>query len=374
MKALVILYILCFCLNLSQAQITSPPYTPTPTAAPPATEIPPTATPSGALNSITNSVQPVIPPAAAGKYEEFQSICRTADYDLAAHYVPQLKNIRISILNERIRANPEAAKPRLKLLKELVDQKKIKEAEAVLRELKAKRISVEDKNIADATYAFLKGDKKVSRDLLNKVVASNPKNIDALKILAEVYKAELNYFEATSIYFDLSKMTTENFDDQLCETYTLDAIYTEAEPYCFKSVAKNKNPFAHIYLGVGAREQNKLKEARKYFNSSLKVKDTEMAHVCLGELSILEKKYSEAIGSLRTATTLIPTSDRAFIALAWALFNDKQRPKALENFQTACVLNKKTIVEVRRALKILLDEKSEHINPYSQLVQRCEIL
>ncbi len=357
----------------------------------PTTQSPTVVTPSGsspaasggsssapaALNAITNSVQPAVPASAAsapGKYAEFQSICRTKDYETPAYYSEELKNLRLSMIKAKMKDKPQSISLHLRLLQELIDQRKIDQVQQTLQEIKAKNISQSERNMAEASMAILKGDKKSARDLLNKVLAENPKNRDALKMLADVFAKDSNYYETTAIYLDLAKITGKDYNEELCESYTLDTHYNDAEGYCFRGITKNKSAYASIFLGVGAREQQKMKVAKKYFSDSLKMKDTEMGYVCLGEIQMSEKLFSDAISTFKSGAAKFPKSDRAHVALAWALFTDKQRMLALEQFQKACSLNRRVVVEVRKTLKILIDEKSSDVPKYSLLLQSCESL
>lgn len=395
------------CLNLSHGQVptepapSGPTTIPWPVVAPPApqpdpktsptTQSPTVVTPSGsspaasggsssapaALNAITNSVQPAVPASAAsapGKYAEFQSICRTKDYETPAYYSEELKNLRLSMIKAKMKDKPQSISLHLRLLQELIDQRKIDQVQQTLQEIKAKNISQSERNMAEASMAILKGDKKSARDLLNKVLAENPKNRDALKMLADVFAKDSNYYETTAIYLDLAKITGKDYNEELCESYTLDTHYNDAEGYCFRGITKNKSAYASIFLGVGAREQQKMKVAKKYFSDSLKMKDTEMGYVCLGEIQMSEKLFSDAISTFKSGAAKFPKSDRAHVALAWALFTDKQRMLALEQFQKACSLNRRVVVEVRKTLKILIDEKSSDVPKYSLLLQSCESL
>lgn len=374
---------------MSRAQVVDVPVTTQSTTAPatsPAaavnsilnttTPVPPTAVPipatPAAQSTPSNLQPPLIPVPTVGKYEEYQSICRTNDYDTVAFFSDQLKQQRIQLIKDRILKNPTTMSYQLRLMKELADQKKLQELQATASELKAKKLSSPDQRMADAIVAFAKKDKKSARDNLNAILAENPKNVEALKLLAEVYINDKNYFESASIFFDLKKITNKNYDAALCESYVLHGHYPEAENYCFAEITKNKNPFASIFLGVASREQKKFKEAKKYFKNSLKTKETEMGHVCLGEMLDLEKNYAEAAASFEKAIAVVPKSDRARVALAWSFFKNGKRSEASENFLKACNLNSKLILEIRKALKILLDEKSESIATYSQILQKCE--
>lgn len=275
------------------------------------------------------------------------------------------------MIEKKITLDPASIKLKLRLLKEFIDQHKITEAEQTVQNIKSTKASDIDILIANGAFSFLKKDQKKAKDFLNKVLAEEPKNIEALKWLAEEYRSEMNYFEASAIYYDMLKISNENMNESLCEVLTLDAHYAEAEPICIKGSALKKNPFFDIYLGIAAREKMNLKEAKKYFLSSLNIKETEMGRVCLGEVFAIEKNYPEAENSYKSALKIIPESTRAQLGLAWAYFNNKERVTALESFKKACSLEKTATSELRKAIKVLIDEKSEFIQKYVNQNQRC---
>jgi len=307
----------------------------------------------------------------APKYSEFQSACRTHDYDQVQYLPDSLKEKRIQFLQDKIKKESESAKLKIRLLKEYVDQKKLKEAEQLLKEIRPLKISKSDSQYAEALYDFGKGDKKVPRDLLNKILENDPNNVDALKLLAEVYKADNNYFEYTSIYYDLSKITKENYDEQLCEALTLDAHYADAEKFCTRGASEKKNPLFSIYLGIAARETQNFKEAQRQFTNSINIKETEMGYLCSGELYALQRKNTEAIDAFKKAIELSGQSTRAQLALAWVYFDDKNRTQALEAFKKACSTNKKVATEMRKAVKFLIDEKSDMVKAYVSQSEAC---
>lgn len=365
-------------LNGSTLKDSSSTTTPPPTGTPS-----PTPTPTDPLAPMLNSVQPngtssvpseqKAPPAdlQGPRYAEYQSFCRTHEFDQVQFLSDSIKEKRIQLLQEKIKQEPESAKLKMRLLREFVDQKKIKEADQVLKDIRNLKISSTEINYAEAIYAFGKMDKKAARDILNKLLEEQPKNVDALKLLAEIYKLDANYFEYASIYYDLVKITKENYDEQLCEALTLDSHYADAEKVCSKGAAEGKNPTFAIYLGVAAREKENLAEAQKQFSNSLKIKESEMGYVCSGEISVLQKKYEAADEAFQKAIALNPKSLRAHLALAWSRFSNKDRTQALISFQNACLLNKKAASDLRKAIKILITEKSDLVKNYSIQAEKC---
>ncbi|MBC7465480.1 MAG: hypothetical protein H7256_05760 [Bdellovibrio sp.] len=319
----------------------------------------------------TDPVAPPVPGVTAPKYIEYQSFCRMHEYEQVQYLSDTLKEKRLQLLQDKLKAEPESIKIKTRLLKEYVDQKKTKEAEETLRQIRAMKVATTDIQYAESIFSFGKSDKKAARDLLLKILQDQPKNVEALKLLAEVHKSEANYYEYTAIYYDLLKLTRENYDEQLCESLTLDSHYTEAEKFCVKGSLEKKNPNFSIYLGIAAREKDNYKEAQTQFANSLKIKETEMGHVCSGEISILLKNNTAAQESFKKALEISSKSLRAQVALAWAYFNDKNRDKALVAFTNACALSKKSVTDLRLALKTLIQEKSDMIRAYSAQTERC---
>ncbi len=324
------------------------------------------------LKSITPSITPIIlPPVPNIKYQEHQSICRQNGFD-SIFFLPEATKLqRLKMIQDKVKSEPTKIAFKFRLFKEFIMQRNLKEAQQIFEDIREGKTSESELAMLQGALAYLKKDTKKARDFLNKALQLDSKNIEALKWLAEEYKTETNYFEASTIYYDLMKLTSENQNENLCEVLTLDAHYTDAEPLCLKGDSEKKSPYFSVYLGVAARERGNLKEARKHFLSSLKIKPTEMANVCLGEVFTLEKASETSEKYFDAAVSVNPKSTRALLGLAWAAFSNKNRLKALENFKAACGLDKKTIVEIRKALKIILEEKSDLAPRYIEQVQRC---
>lgn len=400
MRHFFLFFSISVCLNLSHAQtvppitvpslpsvpssikdIPSTPSTSAPTGPAPAPATP--TPPADPLAPLLNSAAPVAPAGIekspeAGittpKYIEYQAVCRTHEYDQVQYLSDALKEKRIQLLQDKIKQEPESVKLKTRLLKEFVDQKKMKDAEGILKQLRSMTLSFEESKYAEALYSFGKSEKKAARDGLNKLLAEKPKNVEALKLLADIYKSDANYFEYEAIYLDLTPITKENYDEQLCEVLTLDSRYADAEKYCQRGAAENKSPLFSIYLGVAAREKENFKEAQKQFQNSLKIKETEMGLVCSGEIFLMQKNLPAAQELFLKATVANPKSMRAHASLAWSYFNDKKRTEALQSFQAACALNKAAAADVRKAVKVLIDEKSDFVKSYSAQIERCMAL
>lgn len=348
------------CLNLGKAQVA--PVVPAQTTQPAA----PVA-PSNPINGILTSIQTPI-----GKYDEYQSICRENKYDIAAYLKPEAQQERIDALNEKIKKTLVTSKLKLLLLKEYIDQKKNAEAEKYFKKLKEEKLTDEDNKTADAFMAVVKGDLKRAEDLLTKVVLNNPKNQDALKFLAEIYVLDGNFYEATTAYLDLKKMTKENYDLELCEIHTLYSQHAESDRICKLAAQKNpSNPYPLIFLGISRRENLNYIEAIRLFKNSLRISPTEMGFTCMGEIYFIKENYAAAAESFKRASQISLLSARAELGLAWSYFKNKNYSESATIFKLACRKEKSIKSEIRRAYKLLLDEKSKSAIEFADLVQSC---
>ncbi len=387
MSSLLIFFLNLFlCLNLGNAQV--PPPTSTPVATPalsPAPAVttisaPPPAAPTSPVIS-TPTPAPTTSPVAEilgsinsrpGKYDEYQSICRFNEYDTPAFLDSTQQQKRIDEWKEKIVAAPNSVRLKIHLLKEFIDQGKFAEAENYFSKIKSEKLSESERKTADAVFAMTRHDLKTAEATLSKIILEEPKNRDALEYLATIYKIDLNYFEAASAYYDLIKLTKENYDLELCEVQTLDSQHNDAEKTCKKASQKfDTNPYPLIYLGISKREQLKYSEARQYFKDSLKRKPTEMGYSCLGEIFYIKKTYSGSIELFKWAAKVSPRSSRAILGLAWSQFNDKKRDEALETFKVACAKDRRVAAEIRKAFKSLTEEKSAAAKQYAELAQKC---
>jgi tetratricopeptide (TPR) repeat protein len=325
-------------------------------------------TPTDSLLNLVGSVN-----AGKGKYEEYQSVCRENLFDVPAYLDETVQQQRIDELKEKIKTSKTPMTFKLKLLKEYIDQGKKLEAEQQYASVKAEKTNEEASKIAEALMAWFRQEVNRAESTLAKVVIDNPKNAEALGYLAEIYTANQKYFEAASAYFDLGKLTKENYDLQLCEIHTLDSQHKEAEKFCKKAnQALPKNPYPFIYLGISEREKLNLDQAVANFKDSLRRQQTEMAFVCIGEIYFIKEKFNGAIEAFKRAIKISPQSSRAILAMAWAQIKEKKTLDALESFKLACKLNRGVAVDLRRAYKILNEEKSPHARLFAEHAQRCQ--
>ncbi len=325
-------------------------------------------TPTDSLLNLVGSVN-----AGKGKYEEYQSICRENLFDVPAYLDEATQQNRIDELKEKIKSEKNPVSFKVKLLKEYIDQAKKLEIEQQFASIKAEKTNEESGKIAEALMSWYRQEVNRAQSTLAKIVIDNPKDAEALGYLAEMYASNQKYFEAASAYFDLSKLTKENYDLQLCKIHTLDSQHKEAEKFCRKAnQALQKNPYPFIYLGISEREKLNFDQAIAHFKDSLRRQQTEMAFVCIGEIFFIKQKFNGAIEAFKRAIKISPNSSRAILAMAWAQIKDKKILDALESFKSACKLNRTVAIDLRRAYKILNEEKSPQAKLFAEQAQKCQ--
>ena len=359
-SAILPLLITFFCLNLSQAQ--TDPHSEA--AAPgPLSQVLPSV--SGIPTAQPVSLDGSSKPAASGKYEEYQSICRLNEYDIIKYYPDDLKKRRVDLLKEKISTKSEnTIKLKLRLLKEHIDQDDNTSARPLIDAL--------DNNILNALIVFSEKNYSSSRTILNKLLNENQNNIEVLRFLAEVYMKVGNYYEASTIYEDLNKLTSNSYLIQLCEHMVLNSANADAEDVC--QLAANKfpdNPFPLIYAGVSYREREEHKKAMIAFRKAIKIKPTEMGYVCLAETHYMKGDFSTAIEQFKKASIINSASVRAILGLAWTQLKLKNNTDALDAFKKACYINGKYESEIRKAAKALTADKISDAKLFIQATEAC---
>lgn len=361
-----------FCLNLSHAQ-TSPQF--------PAIPINPNiqgdTLPTTSANPAT--AQPVSldstgkPIKVAGKYAEYQSMCRENEYDTTAYFSDELKKRRADLLKEKTAAAGEySMKLKLRLLKEYIDQDEPKSAKALADSLKKQKLSSFENVILNALIAISVENYNYSVSILLRQLSEDNKNSEVLLLLAEVYKKLENYYEASTIYEDLNKTTGNSYLPQLCEAMVLNSVNAEAEKVCQLAIDKfPENPFPMIFKGISLREREDAKMALSSFKKSINIKPTEMGYLCLAEAFFMKDDLTSAIEQFKNASNISPNSVRAILGLAWALLKQKHYAESLQSFKKACALNGKYETEIRKAAKILLEDKISAAKLFVSAAEAC---
>lgn len=369
-----------FCLSLSQAQTI--PNTTNPDAANPAS----TSAISNILSQTTPPKQetPAVPPkplldnngkpiVSSGKYEEYQSICRTNDYDIIRYYSADLKKKRADLLKEKIAvASEDSAKLKLRLLKEYIDQNESELTKSLVDSLKKEKLSTYENNLLNALISFSLKNYSSTSSTLNGLLNENKDNLEILRFLAEVYIKLENYYEASTIYEDLNKLTNNSYLIQLCEVMVLNSVNADAEKICAQAADKyTDNPLPLIYKGISHREREESKQALMAFQKSLRIKPTEMGYVCLAETYYMKDKFSEAAEQFKNASNISIKSVRAILGLAWTHLKLKNYTVSIEAFKKACRVNGKYESEIRKAAKILGADNISELKLFIQAAEAC---
>lgn len=349
--------------TLTTVKPTSTPATPTVPSATPTPPVVPSTIPSEA---------PVVEPGGA-KYEEYQSICRTNDYDLVTGYSDELKDKRIKLLKDKIIvAEKNSVKTELRLIKEYIDQNKNAEFKSMAAELKTRKLSTFDNEFLNALIAFSDNKLNSARTILSKLLVDNEENVEVLKLLAEIYVAEENYFEASAAYEDLNKLTKNSYLIQHCQTIVLNSLNADGEKFCLQAATQNpKNPFPMIFVGISQRERGDLRRAVLSFKKALALKPTEMGHTCLAEAYFIKQDFNLAIEQFKKSIELNSYSERAVLGLAWSYLKQKNYTESADVFKSACKMNGKNLVEIKKAFKELNSEKIPEAKKWMRLIETC---
>lgn len=372
------------------SQVLVPP--PPPTSAPPnpTSTMPIQSITPGLPNSTTPSDAPAAPVGPAGppssvadnsaiktKYEEYQSICRQNEYDNINFYSETLRNKRVAYLKEKIAVAQPAAviKLELRLAKEYLDQGLSDEFMDIQKKLKSKNLNYVENEYLNALTLLNNRKAPAARTTLVNLVKdrSDLKSlVDAMVLLAETYLDMGNYYEAETIYEDLNKEFKNAYLVQQCEAMVLNSSNAEGEKLCIKATEKfSENPFPWIYMGVANREREDLKKAMLYFKKSIRIKPTEMGHTCLAEVYYMNDSFKQSVDEYQKSIEISPDSERALLGLAWSQIKLKNYKEALSAFNQACKMNGKNQFELRKAFKILSEQKINQASDFINLANSC---
>ena len=315
---------------------------------------------------------------ATGKFEEYQSICRSRDFDSFLYRGPQALAARVAELKalanqleaQKTEMDREAALQTLRDLTEAGDMKTFKVLFVAMKQLK---LTPKENNILNAMNALSMRNYRSAREELLKVVEEFKEDEFSLTTLAQVFIKEMNFFEAAAIYEDLNKIKKNKYLPELCEALVLNSHNAEGEDACIEAAEKfPDNPYPLIFAGITHRERDAKKRAASLFKRSLNIRQTEMANVCLAELSLIDNKPEEAVNYFKLSLEQSPHSPRAMLGLAWSQVRARNFDGALEAFRQACKVNKKYEVEVRKAYKKLTEDKILNANQFMKLAQNCQ--
>jgi Tfp pilus assembly protein PilF len=239
--------------------------------------------------------------------------------------------------------------------------------------MKQIKLTPKENNLLNAFNWLSQRNYYSARESLLAVIEESKEDEFALTSLAQVFIKEQNFFEAATIYEDLNKTKRKKYLPELCEALVLNSHNAEGEQACMLAAKKfPKNPYPLIFAGITHRERESNKRAASLFRRSLNIRQTEMANVCLAELSLIENKPDEAANYFKLSLEQSPYSPRAMLGLAWSLIRARDFEGALEAFRSACKVNKKYEVEVRKAYKKLTEDKILIANRFMKLAQNCQ--
>ena len=310
-----------------------------------------------------------------GKYAEHQSICIKNEYDKIAYYSASLKENRINLLKIKMadeKDQQQFIKIEMELAKEYIDQREKIKFNELTATLKSKKLTTLDNEYLNALIAFSNLNYNAARTILNKLLIVNPREINALLLLAEVYLAEQNFYEAGTIYEDLNKLMKNAYLVEQCQTLVLNFFNADGEKFCLQAADKfPENPFPLIFTGITYRERNDLVKAQEFFSKSIQIKPSEMGYSCLAEIFFMKQNYKESSNQFKKSMTFNSRSERALLGLAWSELKQKNYEESLQSFKKACKLNGKNEFELRRAYKVLSADKIPEARKFIELSEFC---
>ncbi len=308
-----------------------------------------------------------------GKYQEYQSLCRLNEYDIVKFYNTEIKQKRIELLKEKIAgAGEDTTKLKFRLIKEYIDQDQPSAIKPIADTLKKQKLSDYENNFLNGLIFTAEKNYSAAISALNRALSENKSNVEALQLLGEIYMLVGNYYEAGTIYEDLNKISENAYLVQLCETTVLNSLNAEAEKICSQASTKfPDNPFPVIYKGISHREREEAKRALFAFQKAVGLKPTEMGYVCLAEAYFMKGSLTEAAENFKNGVDMVSRSVRAILGLAWTQLKLKNYSESVAAFKKACKINVKYEADLRKAVKVLVDEKSREIKLFTEAADSC---
>lgn len=308
-----------------------------------------------------------------GKYSEYQSLCRLNEYDIIKYFQPEIKKRRIDLLKEKISGvGGNSVKLKFRLIKEYIDQDELALMKPLVDSLKKEKLTIYENAYLNSLVFLAERNYTAAIALLNQMLTEDKKNAEVLQFLGEIYMLAENYYEASTIYEDLNKVSGNAYLVQLCETLVLNSLNAEAEKVCLDASNKfPENPFPVIYKGISHREREESKRAIFAFQKSVGLKKTEMGYACLAEAFFMKGNLDEAAENFQNALDIVSKSVRAMLGLAWTQLKLRNYTSSISAFKKACQVNSKYEAEIRKAVKQLADDKSAEIKLFMAAAESC---
>ena len=169
---------------------------------------------------------------------------------------------------------------------------------------------------------------------LNRTVADNPKDADALYQLARIYKnASLQSIES------LKALDQDSFQLHalMGEVYADEERHAEAIKEYQAALAKRPDATGiHYAMGVAYWVQHQLDAAKKEFMDALKENPNDaLTNLYLGDIAVHDQRFTEAHGYLRVAERGQPNMPQLHVLLGKCYRGENQPEKAKTEFLAA---------------------------------------
>lgn len=186
--------------------------------------------------------------------------------------------------------------------------------------------------LALALQAAGRIDESISQ--LNRSVAENPKDADALYQVARIYKnASLQAIER------LKALDQDSFQLHalMGEVYADDERYAEAIKEYQAALAKRPDATGiHYAIGVAYWVQHQLDAAKKEFMDALKENPNDaLTNLYLGDIAVHDQRFTEALGYLSVAERGQPNMPQLHVLLGKCYRGENEPEKAKNEFLAA---------------------------------------
>lgn len=315
------------------------------------------------------------------KWKEYVSYCIEDEFNDYTLLTDEKKEKRLMLIKDKLQTavtNKNEKQISLivpLLIEEYFKRKDYTKAEEYFKEYQLK-LSESERVSFSAAIDTYRGKFNTAKSNIEKHLEKNPNDILVLERLGTLQNLKEAYTEAVATYQDLAKLNSKkSYLELLCYNSMLHSDHDSTYSYCQKlKKAQPQNYKADIYIGISNRDKESFDDAVKNFDASIKIKASEYAYTCKGEVQFLKKDYDKAIESFTKALELAPKSARAHLGMALTQSEQKKYEDALKQFDLACENGKKPMTDLAGVMKTLKETKSPLEEKYFQVIRKCQLL
>jgi tetratricopeptide (TPR) repeat protein len=204
---------------------------------------------------------------------------------------------------------------------------------------------------------FLRGKDREAMISLREALDLNPNLEEAYLVIEQIYIKKKNNYELRMLYQDMVQQMGEKpkYIERLCELNTLSGIYDLAAKYCLQGIklqpdeAKN-----YTYRAMTLKETGFTDDAKKLYKTTAdKFKQSEEAQLAYAQFLDEQKNFLDSSKYYKDAMAANPQSVKALYGFAQASTEIQRYQDVYDALVTACNLNRQSIAQVRKVMRIL---------------------